>query len=159
MERLAEINNNLLKQKFSSNKNEFLQECKAYILASYNEADVNTNLEVKISWALDRIKTIKDLIKSEFLFLWNINTTCLEEFTCDIKVLSKVIDKFSKSNDFKSFQNNIRKYCKEQNLKMPMIMKDVRIMLTGKSEGPPIKEIVDLIGKNSCLQRMKISLS
>ena len=42
---------------------------------------------------------------------------------------------------------------------MPMIMKDVRIMLTGKSEGPPIKEIVDLIGKDSCLQRMKISLS
>ncbi len=159
MERLAEINNNLLKHKLLSNKDELLQECKACILESYKEADVDTNLEVKISWALERIKTIKDLIKPEFLFLWNISSTCHEEFTCEIKILSNIVDIFSNSNDFKLFQNHLRKYCKEQNLKMPTVMKDVRIMLTGKSEGAPIKEIVDLVGKDSCLQRMKLSLS
>jgi len=158
MERLDELNNNLLKQKFESNKDDFLKECKELILSNFSEADVESNLDVKIVYAIQRINTIKDLIKPEFRFLWNIDYQAKDELTCDSKQLTVIIDLFKISHDFKLFQFNLRKYCKTENLKMPAVMKDIRIMLIGREEGAPIKEIVDLIGHQNSLQRMRNSL-
>ena len=158
MERLDELNNNLLKQKFESNKDDFLKECKELILSNFSEADVESNLDVKIVYAIQRINTIKDLIKPEFRFLWNIDYQAKDELTCDSKQLTVIIDLFKISHDFKLFQFNLREYCKTENLKMPAVMKDIRIMLIGREEGAPIKEIVDLIGHQNSLQRMRNSL-
>merc|ERR1712121_605214 len=59
------------------------------------------------------------------------------------------------SEDEKSLLRSLKSYSKRNGIKFPALMKDLRLLLTGKSDGPPVTELVDLLGRESIVRRMK----
>eukprot|EP00088_Acartia_fossae_P037005 TRINITY_DN3819_c0_g1_i2.p1 TRINITY_DN3819_c0_g1~~TRINITY_DN3819_c0_g1_i2.p1 ORF type:complete len:526 (+),score=53.93 TRINITY_DN3819_c0_g1_i2:39-1616(+) len=164
MERLDDLNNSFIRQRFNNNKDAFLQECKDLLISNTKDLpgdiDLDTNFEGKIEWLLQRITTVGQLTNPEFMFLWNLDTVeSMDELNCEKEILSQVIDLLEQADDFKQFQAALKKFCKSNNLKAPRVLKDLRVLITGKSEGPPIGEIYDLMGRENFSSMIKNRLS
>ena len=100
------------------------------------------------------------LTKPEFTFLWNLDTVeSMEGFNCEKEILSQVVAFLEQADDFKQFQASLKKFCKSNNLKAPRVLKDLRVLVTGKSDGPPIVEIYDLMGRDNCSSLMRKRLA
>ena len=162
---MEDLNPNFIfSQRFENNKDIFLQECKEYLITHTKDLpgniDLETNFEGKMEWLLQRITTVGQLTKPEFTFLWNLDTVeSMEEFNCEKEILSQVVAFLEQADDFKQFQASLKKFCKSNNLKAPRVLKDLRVLVTGKSDGPPIVEIYELMGRDNCSSLMRKRLA
>jgi len=54
----------------------------------------------------------------------------------------------------KALVKEMKKIGKKSGLKFPKMMEDLRVLLTGKREGPPVLEVVQVLGKDSVTRRL-----
>ena len=105
-------------------------------------------------WLQDRIVNVNDLINEDHQFLWkpptsNLNLENNKEF------ILKCSNLFTCDNEYTEVLKGLRKLCKDYEVKLPKLMKDLRVLMTGKPEGPPLKEIVDILGMEESLHRLQ----
>ena len=73
-----------------------------------------------------------------------------------IEEIVKLI-KVNKS-DFQVANSAIRKLTKKKKLSYSKIMQFVRILLSGRNEGPPVKDMIELLGVDEAIVRLDIGL-
>ena len=55
-----------------------------------------------------------------------------------------------------TFQLKQLKLLSKNNLiKFPDLMKDLRLLITGRADGPPILELIQILGKDKVVERLK----
>ena len=50
---------------------------------------------------------------------------------------------------------SLKTLSKEIGAKFPAMMKDLRIVITGKSDGPPITELINILGPGTVIKRLR----
>lgn len=108
-----------------------------------------------LNWAVARITTVEDLVSSKFAFLWilpstdrlDINRNLLEKLVENLEVL----EAFEQDN----IKANLREFSENNGVKFPDLMKMLRSVLSGLSEGPGVAEMMHLLGKSQSLERIK----
>ncbi|CAF0976955.1 unnamed protein product [Brachionus calyciflorus] len=134
-------------------------------------------LESVLDWSQDRIFKLKDLVDDEKnMFLWtDMSNVSLDE-NLDLntkensKVLVEILRNFlsKKCEDLKNASSNA-KLKKELNELFKSISKSAksdgkmnywklsRLLLTGRLEGPPVLDIINLLGKDNVIYRLNIA--
>lgn len=110
--------------------------------------DRSDNLIELISEIKNLDKVPQDFAQEDIKEFNNEDTVANLEF-----ILQKFIELENWSEE--SIQNLIKTVCKEKNLKMPMLAKPLRLALIGKLNSPSIFALLNLIGKEEVLKRVK----
>ena len=108
--------------------------------------------EKVLNYTQDRISTLNDLgPRGEFGFVWfdPDSTQVRLKDKLGFKDAVRIIEESDEITD------NLRSLCQEKGFKLASLMKNLRLAMTGSEKGPPIAEIVQIIGKNSAVRRIK----
>ncbi|XP_065358917.1 nondiscriminating glutamyl-tRNA synthetase EARS2, mitochondrial [Calliphora vicina] len=118
--------------------------------------DLNTNhIRSVLQWSAQRLTFVKDLTSPKLSFLWvkptNFNQKDLT--TDQLETLVKIITKaeFNKDN----LNNVLKDFSKQENIKFPVLMKCLRSALSGLKEGPGVAEMMEILGQQVVVQRLK----
>jgi len=156
MDRLGELNQAFIKDKWAENKTEMIEHCRSLVRQTYDDVDPElitfSVIERYLDWALDRIKNISDLTGPDFKFLW-MSPDKYDIISTNEEDLQEIIKLYKSSSEFKSFSKEVKHFCKSSGNKFPRVMKDLRILLTGMAEGPSVKEIIDILGEKEAINR------
>ncbi|PZC77678.1 hypothetical protein B5X24_HaOG203122 [Helicoverpa armigera] len=110
-----------------------------------------------LNWSASRISRIEELASKKYGFLWILpkNTAKVDQQLL-MKVLEnlQVLEKFDQG----SLKENLRSFSAENNVKFPALMKMLRSVISGLDEGPGVAEMMDLLGKDQSLERIKAVL-
>ena len=161
MERLDELNQVVLKLRFDNpeGRKHLIESCRNLVKESIpgvkDKYITDFCIEKYLLWGLERIKTIKDLVNPDFKYLWSHPET-YDFVSLSADEIIQVVELYEQSKDFKGFQKNLRSLCRGVGLKFPAVMKDLRVLLTGGQEGPPIQEIIQILGNEETLNRLKL---
>ena len=164
LNKLDSLNRSVLKTKLMNTKerNILIEECQRLIVNKMEDLGLQPdNIDygsvlMLLGWAQDRISKLSDLVGEDFLFLWHFPNKEDLHITIPNSLVDKVIDLLnSTDHDNKSLMKTFKLLSKEHNIKFPDLMKDLRLLITGKTDGPPIMELVDILGKEKVVQRLK----
>ncbi|CAF4896607.1 unnamed protein product [Pieris macdunnoughi] len=105
-------------------------------------------------WATSRINKIEDLVSSTFGFLWILPSNKSE---VDKILLHDVVDNLENLEEFNenSIKERLREISSKNSVKFPELMKMLRSVLSGLSEGPSVAEMMQLLGKCQTIERIK----
>ncbi|XP_053653453.1 nondiscriminating glutamyl-tRNA synthetase EARS2, mitochondrial [Cherax quadricarinatus] len=113
-----------------------------------------------------RIVRLQDLLQPEFAYIWVVpDSIPIEELPamsckhaevlrCVLQVISS-ISNFNKERIVEEIKDVSRQY----GLKIPAIMKLIRMTVTGMKEGPPVGEMLYMLGQDTAVERMKHALT
>jgi glutamyl/glutaminyl-tRNA synthetase len=52
-------------------------------------------------------------------------------------------------------ENKIRQYCKEKNIKTSLVFHPLRFAVSGRTKGPELFGMIELLGKEKVIERIK----
>ncbi|XP_037035839.1 probable glutamate--tRNA ligase, mitochondrial [Bradysia coprophila] len=141
-----------------------IEEVKALVKAAYPNDVKNLDfsddhIKMILEWSMDRISNLNELAKEEYSYLWiapQKRKHDLPKDTLDklVKILSDV-DSFGKQK----LNPILKDFSKSENVRFIELMKSLRIVLSGLEEGPPVAEMMEILGKERTLSRMKMKKS
>lgn len=112
-----------------------------------------------LKWAKDRMAKLQDLVGKNFAFLWVIPTT--QSIKIDpknlefLKMLSQQLAAVDNNNfDDKKINDYLKEFSSNNDLKFPAFMKLLRSILSGLNQGPPVGEMMSILGKQNTLKRI-----
>ena len=123
-----------------------------------NEQYNEDRLKDILLWSQTKITTLKDLVSDEFNYIWRApeNLTLKDNFL-DRKQVAEILELISISEEplkGEKVIKQLRKLCKKQQWPFSQTMKSIRFVLSGKVEGPPIGELLQVLGKTDVIQRL-----
>ncbi|XP_022115464.2 probable glutamate--tRNA ligase, mitochondrial isoform X2 [Pieris rapae] len=123
-----------------------------YKTENLNIAD--DHIKSVLLWATSRINKIEDLVSSKFGFLWILPSSKSE---VDEMLLHEVVENLENLEDFNenSIKERLREISSKNCVKFPELMKMLRSVLSGLSEGPSVAEMMQLLGKCQTIERIK----
>ncbi|CAG4991043.1 unnamed protein product [Colias eurytheme] len=112
------------------------------------------HIRTVLLWATSRITRIEDLVSNKFAFLWILPQNKTE---IDPQLFHKLIQNLEDLQNFDetSIKGNLREFSTVNGIKFPALMKMLRSVLSGLSEGPGVAEMMQLLGKRQSLERIK----
>ena len=164
--RLDEANQAVLAQKLKSDqgRREAGEELRERLEKSFGKAKVENHkdeyLLARLEWAQHRIHKISDLAQDEFKYLW-VAPDQLElaaDLNLRVGVLNDVCELFENDTGqltSKEAVKMLKEYAKANKIKFPILMKFLRIVITGGSEGPPVGELFEVLGRAATTERLK----
>ena len=120
-------------------------------------------LASQMQWAKSRLTRLKDLTLPEFAFLWVAPTLITYEGPITANTLLGVLHTFESlpkgSEHFSSAEvsKSLRQFSKSVGIKFPVLMKCLRSILSGLDDGPPVGEMIQLLGRDQTMQRIKFA--
>lgn len=121
-------------------------------------------LAKQLQWAKGRLVRLKDLTLPEFSFLWIAPTTFTYQGPISLETLIDLFRDFEKLKsdgdniDSNSVSKFLRQFSKTKSIKFPVLMKCLRSVLSGLEDGPPVGEMVQLLGKEQTLRRINFAI-
>ena len=107
----------------------------------------------------ERVTTIKELVAEDLIFLWALPKDSLQVLETPKSVIEDVQRTILDTETLdKALVKEMKKIGKKSGLKFPRMMEDLRVLLTGKREGPPVLEVVQVLGKDSVTRRLGLYL-
>ncbi|MDR0977790.1 MAG: glutamate--tRNA ligase [Endomicrobium sp.] len=118
----------------------------------------------------DKIKLLKDIPSLvDFFFLKDIvynedavNKVLLSEKSKDVSklVLNESMTRFKNQNDFSAaaLEKCARNLAVEKKIKTGQVFHPIRVAVSGRTQGPSLFHMMELLGKNEVLRRISISL-
>lgn len=129
-----------------------------------------------LDFCQNRVYTLNDLVQDEKnSFLWtdmsNLDQSLSDSMRYSLKCLVKVIKDFLKENNLDLKNSNLNSKLKKEfndlfKTKLEPISQDgtkvnywklSRFLITGRLEGPPVLEIINLLGKENTIYRLNIA--
>ncbi|XP_059490310.1 probable glutamate--tRNA ligase, mitochondrial [Neocloeon triangulifer] len=110
-----------------------------------------------VLWSQDRIHALNDLVKPNLAFLWNVpSKEQLVDSKIDPEKLDLVIRELQQENDFEleALKSSLRRIADNNGVKFVLLMKILRMALSGLKEGPGVAEVMNILGKDSVLKRL-----
>lgn len=118
------------------------------------------NILSTLKWAKNRITKLSDLVEPELAFLWIVPP--LSQIAKNLKHTDSVQILIEKLTDLEenNFQNNfllpyLREFAKSNSVSFPEFMKTLRFLLSGLKDGPGVGEIMEILGKDKTIERLK----
>ncbi|XP_037963909.2 probable glutamate--tRNA ligase, mitochondrial [Plutella xylostella] len=133
-----------------------VQELVTTIYPGENLNIAEENVKGILNWATVRVTKIEDLVSPKLGFLWILpESKSIEDR--DKELLAKVIELLEKTDAFdaKSLKVILKEFSSNNGVKFPELMKMLRSALSGLKEGPGVAEMMDLLGKDKSIQRIK----
>lgn len=98
---------------------------------------------------------VEDLVSSKFGFLWILPSN--KNADLNKEILEKLLRNLEGLDSFEqdALKENLRVFSKDNGVKFPVLMKMLRGALSGLNEGPGVAEMMQLLGKNQSLERLK----
>jgi glutamyl-tRNA synthetase len=116
------------------------------------------HVKTVLDWALIRITKVEELVSPKFGFLWILPTKTHSDV--DRRLLGKLVENLESVNEFEQdiLKKCLKEFASNNNVKFPVLMKMLRSVLSGLSEGPGVTEMMNLLGKNQSLERIKAGI-
>lgn len=162
MERLDIINRYVIKEKLKQEetKGAIIKLCRKVITEKVqniglkiDEVDDET-IEKYLVWGQDRINKLGDIVGEDFMFLWIMPSKDYMSISIADSTIEKVI-KIISENDHQILMKSLKTLSKEVGTKFPVMMKDLRIVITGQPDGPPITELIVILGPGTVIKRLR----
>lgn len=165
MDKLNILNRVDLKQSLSSEirKDKLLRRCTALVKDKLGVRGLpvdkidNDTVEKHLVWAQDRINKLEDLVSEDMMFLWHRPTKHNNNIVFDKEIVDKIVLIFSnheKETCNKQLMSELKRLSQSTGLKFPAFMKELRVLLTGKPDGPPILELLEILGHTVVQERL-----
>jgi len=161
---LDELNRSCLKSDFQRDKTGMVERVRELVAAGQPHRWVATKtsdlptVEARLAWALDRVTVLDDLLGPDLIFLWGAppddQLQQLRDQLTNADTLHTFVQLYRHTADVPVFLKECRDVCRQLHIKMPSVMRDLRLLLTGRSEGPPVKEVMELLGRAETLRRL-----
>ena len=104
---------------------------------------------------------LQDLTLPEFSFLWVAPTHLNYDGPITSDILTGAIRALEvlPNEEFNSSKvsSTLRQYSKSVSIKFPVLMKCLRTVLSGLDDGPPVGEMIQLLGKPQTLERIQFA--
>ena len=174
---LNRTNRAAIKQRLSSNEDHFDLEYNAreHLEREFGKMQSITNEDIKrvLQIGSDRINKLSDLaLNDDFNYVWKrppaetlshafeglLPLGANDDFTKTSIILKEVVDLIEQNSDFKLANKSIRQLAKTSQMSYPKIMHCVRTFLIGRSQGPPIIDIISQLGQDEAIIRLKLGL-
>jgi glutamyl-tRNA synthetase len=158
IKKLRWINSHYIKEKDIAGLTELIVPFLTKKGINANEVDKNW-LYKMVDAVKDNIETLSDIDKYAGIFFYEVYTAhitkeCLGEGAEDVlKLLKEMVE--AEEVITEEIADRIILHIKEKtNLKGKKLMMPIRIALTGKTEGPELKKIMDVLGKERIIKRI-----
>ncbi|KAG7210237.1 hypothetical protein KM043_011786 [Ampulex compressa] len=116
-----------------------------------------------LNWAKNRISTLGDLVSPELKFLWVLPTmTNIADAGCSaaIQKLTTEMTEIDKNNFNAMWLNSyLHNFADNNDVQYPLMMKTLRNVLSNLKDGPPVAEMMEMLGKERSLMRIKRCIS
>ena len=165
MHRLSALNRVVLKRKVADlkSRSKLLDQCLGLVEETVKARGLEVDrfskeeAEAYLVWATrERISTVKELVADDLIFLWALPKDHLQLMKTSKSVIAEVQQAILESETIDNYLVKILKNIgKNSGLKFPKLMEDLRLLLTGKREGPPVLEIIQVLGKASVARRLE----
>ncbi|XP_051164834.1 probable glutamate--tRNA ligase, mitochondrial isoform X2 [Leptopilina boulardi] len=118
------------------------------------------NILSTLKWAKNRITKLTDLVSSDLSFLWIIPPlTQISKDSKHIEMVQVLIEKLADSKDDNIEKDVIlsfiRELSKNNGVSYPEFMKTLRSLLSGLKVGPGIADMMEILGKEKTIERLK----
>lgn len=121
-----------------------------------------THVESILKWSSGRITHINELLSPQFAFLWVLPNKDIVMDDMVEKIVSSLCEKLDCINDdqFKTtmLKDFLKNFSTENNIKYSKLMKSLRKILSGLDEGPGVSEMMEILGKSSTIDRIKLAV-
>lgn len=113
-------------------------------------------VERHLMWAAqDRISKLSDIVSEKLIFLWSI-----PKYSEQVKISKAVItDVHRLMSEIETVDKTVIKtlktICSKENIKFSILMTDLRLLLTGQTEGPPVLELLQILGISTVCRRLE----
>ena len=174
IEKLQEANSDLSNENISSNTNitNILFDARSQIGGTDNPKHANISDDIllkRLQWLVKegRIHKLSDLSQAKDLqFLWFEPPLCTSYGSGisamvfeDVIVALKTCDSYSSPSELSSAVRSVAKVHKKNGVKVSTLMAAIRLALSGLPEGPPVGEMIDNLGLESAIDRIKRAVS
>ncbi|CAL7943608.1 unnamed protein product [Xylocopa violacea] len=167
--RLLEFNKLEMSKLLKNEKNNklFIERVKKLVTDEFSNRQTDGSLQLDehhiisvMKWAQNRISKLSDLVAPNLAFLWVIPTESLNtvqlEYLDTLKKLSEKLDETDLEKFNKAWINSyLKEFCNEHKISYSTLMAVLRFILSGLKEGPPVAEMVEILGKESTLLRIR----
>lgn len=129
------------------------------------KVEFNSTFEKLIKSLQERSKTLLEMIDLMEFYLKDevqISDELYKKFFDDDtkSYLEEISDELSKIEfDAKSIEKVIRGYAERKGVKLVKVAQPMRVALTGKTVSPPIHEVLEILGKEKTLERIKRAIA
>lgn len=162
--KLQHLNKVKIKEMLQSKevKTELIESCKGIIqerLSALGLSEDNVEDETVwkyLNWGQDRIHKLSDLAGDDLLFLWHWPDKSQLKVSLNNSHFREILSLFSshQTGDSKILMKHLKKISKGHGMKFPDLMKDLRSVITGQPDGPPISELIDILGPAQVAERI-----
>ena len=128
-------------------------------------AKSKNNIKLALQSMKPRAEVINDLTEMAYIFIDSNHVQYTKEaediiYEADANIISQVIDKINNIAEFTNdnIQTALREVAEGNQLKFGDLMKYVRAYITGKTASPSVFEIMEIIGKEISINRLKCEL-
>lgn len=106
----------------------------------------------------DRMVTLKDFdeLTGYFFETPTIEPKLLEKYLSTKSVLEHVINTLKNNWNGKVLEEKARAFCSDKNVKVGDYFMILRIAVTGRSYTPPIWEVMEVLGQNETIERLRL---
>ncbi|XP_003707042.1 putative glutamate--tRNA ligase, mitochondrial [Megachile rotundata] len=171
--KLLEFNKIEMSKLLANEKNnKFLVErVRNLVMEAYSERKIDGSLHLDdhhiitiLKWAQTRISKLSDLISPEMSFIWIIPATSEDkvhsEYSDAFKILNNKLLEIDTEHFHKSWMNSyLKQFAAEHSIPYATFMKHLRFILSGLKEGPPVAEMIEILGKDTTLFRINHYIS
>ncbi|EFN89978.1 probable glutamate--tRNA ligase, mitochondrial isoform X2 [Harpegnathos saltator] len=113
-----------------------------------------------LKWAQNRISMLNDLVKTELAFLWVVPTSAPSIKQNMIRLLNAELAEMD-VNNYKTdwIAPYLKDFAAKKGIPFAALMKILRSILSGVKDGPPVAEMMEILGKDRTLLRLRRCVS
>ncbi|CAO1395276.1 unnamed protein product [Diamesa hyperborea] len=109
-----------------------------------------------LKWGAKRVTSINELVEGKLSFLWVLPILKKDEADLNAELIDSLVEELKDENFSKqNLQLILKDFSSSQNLTFSKFMKNLRTMLSGLKEGPGVAEMMEILGRESTLERIE----
>ena len=111
-------------------------------------------VERYLDWAVvDRVSRVEEMVGEDLMFLWALPRH-IHPVTISKTAVTKVMVALEAGTSDKATMKSLKQISSSEGVKFPELMGDLRVLLTGRREGPPVLELLAILGPRIALARL-----
>ncbi|GIY39140.1 probable glutamate--tRNA ligase, mitochondrial [Caerostris darwini] len=175
LRKLDIFNHNYLIQQLSDETStaHLIQELRAILKKKYGKRYENEQKNLSDSYIKkillcykDRMCTLNHLTEPDMEYIWTtVEWEEISEKLTSLNISPSIVAKLKSVADFLSslpnaeftqdnLNNNLKNMSKDLNVPFSSLMRALRVVLTAQKNGPGVSEIIDILGKKRCLEKI-----
>jgi hypothetical protein len=112
-------------------------------------------IEQVLLWAQDRLTSVGELASKDYDYVWRAPQHLDEAISITPHQLKAIRDILQSVDCLADFPRRMKAWCRDsEGLRYPLVMKDLRLVLSGRAEGRPLAEMLDILHRDEAVLRI-----